>query len=676
MRTKSCAFLLSASLLVFFAACGGGSNNNNNSPVYPVPGITALSPASVTAGAAAQTLTITGTNFPFLLDGDLQRRGAHRYLCKRDRVDDPTRRLGPSHGGNLRRRGDQSIPRRGRVEFRELDGEQSYTHRYDTVSIVRKRRSGGADFDNQWDELCSSSTVTYNAAAHTATYVSATQLTIRLSAGDQAASGTFAVVVTNPTPGGGSSNSVNFTMDNPVPTLASLSPASATAGAAAQTLTINGTNFFPRLQWLTTRRHTPKVCECDPIDHSTERCGPSHGGNLHGRSHQPGARRRIIEVRDLHGQQPGAHDLEPVSDFCHGGGRRPNSDDQRDRLCVHLERDLQRGGAHSETIELDAIDDYAKCERPGHGGNVPCGRDQPGAGWGASNAVNFTVSSANNPVPVISSLSPSSANAGAAAQTLAIAGTGFISASTVTYNRAAHSATFVSSTRLTITLSVSDQATAGSYPVVVTNPAPGRGASNAVNFTVNSVANNPLPVISSLSPSSAAAGAAAQTLTINGTGFISTSTVTYNGASHTAIFVGSTQLTITLSPSDQATAGSYPVVVTNPAPGGGASNAVDFTVNAPVNNVLSLDVNLGPKNYYINGLFASVEVCEPGSTTNCTTVPDVIVDTGSVGLRLLSGAVSGLTLPAVTDSSGNDVQECIQFISTAYIWGPGCRSGY
>ena len=277
---------------------------------------------------------------------------------------------------------------------------------------------------------------------------------------------------------------------------------------------------------------------------------------------------------------------------------------------------------------------------------------------------------------MISSLSPSSANAGAAAQTLAITGTGFISAWTVTYNRAAHSATFVSSTQLTITLSVSDQATAGSYPVVVTNPAPGGGASNAVNFTVNSVANNPLPVISSLSPSSAAAGAAAQTLTINGMCFISTWTVTYNGTSHTAIFVGSeTQLTITLSPSDQATAGSYPVVVTNPAPGGGASNVVDFTVNAPVNNVLSLDVNRGPENYYINGLFASVEVCEPGSTTNCTTVPDVIVDTGSVGLRLLSGAVSGLTLPAVTDSSGNDVQECIQFISTAYIWGPVVEAG-
>ncbi len=114
--------------------------------------------------------------------------------------------------------------------------------------------------------------------------------------------------------------------------------------------------------------------------------------------------------------------------------------------------------------------------------------------------------------------------------------------------------------------------------MVVTNPAPGGGASNTVNFAVN----NPVPAISSLSPTSATAGAAAQTLTINGTNFLSTSTVTYNGVAHTATYVSATQLTITLSASDQATAGSYAVVVTNPAPGGGASNALNFAVNNPV----------------------------------------------------------------------------------------------
>jgi len=91
---------------------------------------------------------------------------------------------------------------------------------------------------------------------------------------------------------------------------------------------------------------------------------------------------------------------------------------------------------------------------------------------------------------------------------------------------------------------------------------------------------NLVPTISGILPTSATAGELAQTLTINGSNFVSTSTVTYNGVAHTATFISASQLTITLSSSDQATAGTYPVVVTNPSPGGGASNSVSFTVNS------------------------------------------------------------------------------------------------
>ena len=180
-----------------------------------------------------------------------------------------------------------------------------------------------------------------------------------------------------------------------------------------------------------------------------------------------------------------------------------------------------------------------------------------------------------NPVPTITTLSPSSATAGAAAQTLTINGTKFVSTSTATYNGVAHTLTFVSSTQVTIPLTAGDQATGGNFPVVVTNPGPGGGTSNAVNFTVN----NLVPTITTLSPSSASAGAGAQTLTINGTNFVATSTATYNGVAHTVTFVNSGQVTIPLTAGDQATAGTYPVVVTNPAPGGGTSNTVNFTVN-------------------------------------------------------------------------------------------------
>src|SRR5208337_3837896 len=184
----------------------------------------------------------------------------------------------------------------------------------------------------------------------------------------------------------------------------------------------------------------------------------------------------------------------------------------------------------------------------------------PGPGGGASSAVNFAV---NNTAPTLTSLSPASALAGAAAQTLTLTGTNFLSSSTVTYNGVGHTATFVSSTQLTISLSATDQATAGSYAVVVTNPAPGGGTSSALNFALN----NPQPTLTSLSPASAVVGAGSQTLTLTGTNFLSSSTVTYNAVGHAATFVSSTQLTISLSATDQATAGSYAVVVTNPAPG-------------------------------------------------------------------------------------------------------------
>lgn len=92
---------------------------------------------------------------------------------------------------------------------------------------------------------------------------------------------------------------------------------------------------------------------------------------------------------------------------------------------------------------------------------------------------------------------------------------------------------------------------------------------------------NPVPTITSLSPPSATAGASPMILTINGTNFVPTSTVTYNGVAHKAEYVGPTQLLIALNATDLATAGNYPVVVTNHTPAGGKSNSVNFTVTAP-----------------------------------------------------------------------------------------------
>jgi hypothetical protein len=81
-----------------------------------------------------------------------------------------------------------------------------------------------------------------------------------------------------------------------------------------------------------------------------------------------------------------------------------------------------------------------------------------------------------------------------------------------------HAATFLNSTQLTISLSAADQAVVGAYPVVVSNPGPGGGVSNSVNFTVTGTVVSLSP--SSLSFASQAVGAtsAAQAITLNNTG--------------------------------------------------------------------------------------------------------------------------------------------------------------
>lgn len=92
---------------------------------------------------------------------------------------------------------------------------------------------------------------------------------------------------------------------------------------------------------------------------------------------------------------------------------------------------------------------------------------------------------------------------------------------------------------------------------------------------------NPVPAITSLSPAFVNAGAAAQTLTINGTGFMSASTVTFNGVPKAVTFAGESRLTIPLTASDLAKSGNYAVAVSNPSPGGGSSNVFTFMVVTP-----------------------------------------------------------------------------------------------
>jgi uncharacterized protein (TIGR03437 family) len=105
------------------------------------------------------------------------------------------------------------------------------------------------------------------------------------------------------------------------------------------------------------------------------------------------------------------------------------------------------------------------------------------------------------------------------------------------------------------------------------------------SFTVTQSGENPVPALAGLTPNSANAGAAAFTLTVNGTGFVNGAMVRWNGNNRTTAFVSATQLTAQIPASDLLTLGPATITVFNPAPGGGTSTAQSFNVMANVASI-------------------------------------------------------------------------------------------
>jgi hypothetical protein len=69
----------------------------------------------------------------------------------------------------------------------------------------------------------------------------------------------------------------------------------------------------------------------------------------------------------------------------------------------------------------------------------------------------------------------------------------------------------------------------------------------------------------------------------------------------------------------------------------------------------------------VNELCASVTICQPG-TNNCQTISDVLVDVGSVGLRVFGSRLS-VPLTQTMDAQGRALGECTFFADGSTSWG-------
>jgi hypothetical protein len=110
------------------------------------------------------------------------------------------------------------------------------------------------------------------------------------------------------------------------------------------------------------------------------------------------------------------------------------------------------------------------------------------------------------------------------------------------------------------------------------------------------VVNNPAPSISSLSPTNINAGQPGFTLTVNGSGFAPQSLVYWNGSAISTIFLSGDQLQATIPSSFISTPGSALIEVQTPAPGGGITSELTFsinTVNSPIPILTSISPSAG-----------------------------------------------------------------------------------
>ena len=563
--------------------------SGSTTPAAPVA--SRLSPASTTAGGGGLTLTVTGSRFvassvvrwngmarPTAFDSASQLRVALTAADLATARAVPVTVVTPAPGGGYS----------GSVTFtvKAAPPAAPVASRLSPASTTAG--GGGLTLTVTGSRFVASSVVRWNGMARPTAFDSASQLRVALTAADLATARAVPVTVVTPAPGGGYSGSVTFTVKAappPAPVASRLSPASTTAGGGGLTLTVTGSRFVASsvVRWNGMARPTAfdsasqlrvaltaadlATARAVPVTVVTPAPGGGYSGSV------------TFTVKAAPPAAPVASSLSPASITAGSGGLTLTVKGSRFVASSVVRwngvaRPTAFDGASQLRAALTAAD-LATARA------VPVTVVTPAPGGGYSGSVTFTVKAAPPAAPVASSLSPASITAGSGGLTLTVKGSRFVASSVVRWNGVARPTAFDGASQLRAALTAADLATARAVPVTVVTPAPGGGYSGSVTFTVKA-APPAAPVASSLSPASITAGSGGLTLTVKGSRFVASSVVRWNGVARPTAFDGASQLRAALTAADLATARAVPVTVVTPAPGGGYSGSVTFSITAAV----------------------------------------------------------------------------------------------
>jgi hypothetical protein len=412
--------------LMVIVASGCGSSNSAGTP-NPTPAISALFPASITAGSQSFTLFISGTGFISGSSGTSTAywNGAPRTstvnlntgemaitVLASDVASPGTAAVtvsNPIPGGGVSQNA---------ATFQIL-ATQPNSPLISSLSPTTEAPKGatftvtvnGSNFvAGSADSLCSAkppmppfsgSVVAWNGSPRCTNFVNSTQLTAQIESTDIATTGCNNISVF--TYGGGGnvvfSPAVSFIVSSSgAPVICSISPASMVAGAPAFTLSVLGAGYTSSstVNWNGTSRTT-----------------------------------MFVSANALQAQIASA--------------------------------DVAKAGTASVTVTSS------------------------GSAGGTSSPVDFVISPTPPATPTISALSPATATAGGAAFILSVTGTNFTPASVVDWNGGARTTTFKSATSLQASIQATDIATAGTAAITVVNLGANGGVATSapLNFTIS-----------------------------------------------------------------------------------------------------------------------------------------------------------------------------------------------
>ncbi len=584
-----CFSALGLGITAAISGCGGGGSSSagGGSTTTPAPAVSSISPAKVTAGSSALSLTITGSGFSetsaVQVGGTTESStyGSSTQLT----ATVPASQLvsgaelavvvldGSVISSPINLEVDNPTPAITSVApASELTGA--------TPAVITVTGTG----------FVPTTVINVNGAARSTTFTSSTQVSVALTAADVAAATSLSLTAVNPTPGGGTSTAtaVAVVAANPSPTLSALNPASLVVGAASPVITVTGTNFLSStvIEVNGSARSTT-IASATQASVTLTAADVSSAGSLSftAVNPAPGGGGSDAIALPIYNPTVGALQLNPST--LTAGTTSPTTVTVTGNTFVPTSV-VQVNGAARVTTYMNAttLTFVATVADQATAGTLTVTVTNPAPGGGTSPATTLAVAAA--PVtPVVASVVPNPLIVGSGDTLITVSGSGFAPNSVVQWNDAPLVTTlgyYYGGTQLTATVPASDLTAAGTAAVTVNTPNATPPLSNSVTVTIT---NPPAPTLTSLYPGGGPINTEAA-VTLTGTGFTASTTVAVNGAQIASTYVNPTQITATIPASSLAFPGNANVTVTTPAPGGGTAAPLPFTtfIQIPNNDIV------------------------------------------------------------------------------------------